>query len=133
MSDPLSPDAGEVLRAWLDSITTIESIVGSRIGLSLTGPQPGIRYAQIGPGTNLGGGSVAVTFQIDCWGAGGGAVDDGTSDLVARRITSAAPEFVGIIGGARVSGASASYPYRQDDESGRPRNIVEITYVVSPQ
>lgn len=133
MTEPKAPDAGEVLRLWLRSLSAITATVGTRVGLSLTGTAPAIRYAQIGPGRNLGGGSISVRYQIECWGAGGGAVDDGTSDNLARTIMSEREGFVGIIGGARVSGADMSYPYRQDDAaSGRPRNIVEATFVASP-
>ena len=133
MSDPLTPDAGETLRLWLRSLSSISADVGTRIGLSLTGPAVAIRYAQVGPGDNLGGGGAAYAFQIEAWGAGGGVPDDGTADRVARRIASEAPGFVGIIGGGRVSGASARMPYRADDnDTKRPRSIVELTFVVSP-
>jgi hypothetical protein len=133
MADPLPPDAGEVLRLWLRSLSSISATVGTRIGLGLSGPAASIRYAQIGPGTTLSGGAGAYQFQIECWGTGGGADDDGTADLLARRIASAAPDMVGIIGGATVSGAAAQFPYRADDDAThRPRSIVEITFVVTP-
>lgn len=131
-ADPETPDAGEVLRAWIGSLANVTSIVADRIGLSLTGAQPGIRYALVAGG-NLRGGAAWARYQVECWGPGAGAVDDGTSGQLARRIMSAAPTLVGTIGGATVSGASADYPYSRDDETtGRPRTIVEVTFTVAP-
>ena len=132
MSDALAPDAGEALRAWLGSVTAVTAVVGSRIGLSLTGPDPAIRYAQLGPGTNIGGGAVSARYQVECWGAGNGAVDDGTANLLARRIMSAVPDWHGMMGAVRVSGAAAGYPYPEPDRAtGRPRWIVEVEFVAA--
>ena len=132
-ADPVAPDTGEVLRLWLRSLTSIQPVVDTRIGLTLTGPAPAIRYASLGPGVNLGGGAVAVRYQIECWGAGGDTPDTGVANNVARTIVSETPGFVGIIGGARVSGASSGAPYeRPDPVTNRPRSIVEIAYIASP-
>lgn len=133
MAEPLSPDGGEALRVWLRSLTSIAPTVGTRVGLTLTGTAPAIRYAQIGPGANLSGGAAAYAYQIEVWGPGGNVADDGTTDTVARRIVSETPGFVGIIGSATVNGASARMPYRADDpETARPRSIVEVTFVIAP-
>lgn len=131
--EPVGPDTGEVLRLWLRSLTSISSTVGTRISLTLTGSDPAIRYASLGPGTTLGGGAVAVRYQIECWGIGNNTPDTGAANNVARTIVSETPGFVGIIGGARVSGASAASPYESPDPvTNRPRSIVEIAFIASP-
>lgn len=133
MSEALAPDAGEVLRTWLGSVASITAYTGTRIGLSLTGPQVAIRYAQLGQGQYIGGGAFTVRFQVECWGAGDGAVDDGTSDALARTVLSRIDDMNGTIGSVRVAGAAAGYPYRQDDPTtGRPRNIVDVALVMGP-
>lgn len=132
-ADPVGPDTGEVLRLWLRSLTSIQPVVGSRIALTLTGSSPAIRYASLGAGLAIGGGAVAVRYQIEVWGEGNGTADTGAANNVARTIVSETPGFVGIIGGARVSGASATAPYEQPDPvTNRPRSIVEIAFIASP-
>lgn len=133
MSDPLAPDAGEILRTWLLSVSDVTAYTSTRVGLSLTGPSVAIRYAQLGAGTYVGGGAFSVRFQVECWGAGDGAVDDGTSDALARKVLSNLPSLSGNIGSGRVAGASAGYPYRQDDPTTmRPRNILTVALVIEP-
>lgn len=110
----------------------VTAITGARVGLSLTGTDPAIRYALTG-GTYLAGGVVTATLQVECWGKGGNTPDDGTADRLARTVLSVIPGLVGDHGPARVAGASAAYPYRSDDPTtGRPRAIVNVTIVVSP-
>lgn len=131
MSVALSPDTGEVLRAFFGAQGAVTAITGTRIAVDLTGLLPAIRYALLGGG-DLGGGAVYARYQVECWGAGG-TPDDGTSDLLGRTILSVIPNFSGSIGGATVSGASATYPVRQDDpQTNRPRNILEVVFTATP-
>jgi hypothetical protein len=131
---PLSPDTGEMLRLFLGSVTSVTAIAGTRIGLSLTGAQPAIRLHQVAE-VPVGdeGGVTEARWTVECWGAGGGAVDDGTSGLLARTVRSALPDFVGVWGGARAAGATPGPVSRQDDPTtGRPRHIVEVAFLASP-
>lgn len=131
-AEPVSPDAGEVLRLWLRSESAVTAVVGTRIGLTLTGDQPSIRYHLVSGGDAPGAGSVWVTYGVECWGATN-QPDDGSTLGLARTIKSIAPNLCGTIGGAQVAGASAGYPYRQDDTTAnRVRHIVEVTFAVHP-
>lgn len=134
MSDPLSPDDGEALRLWLRSETTVTAVVGTRIGITLTGSEPAIRLAPIG-GRNLGGGAVSARWQVECWGRAN-TPDDGTTGALAREVMRLAPNFVGTYATtppARVSGAAADKPYSQPDPTtGRPRHIVEVSFIATP-
>lgn len=132
MSDPESPDTGEVLRTWLASVAAVTAITSTRIGLSVTGTQAAIRYSLLGGG-DFGGGAVWARYQVECWGPGNGAPDDGTADSLARKILAAAPTFCGRIGAVDVSGATAAFPYAMDDgETGRARRIVEVSFTARP-
>lgn len=130
--DPLSPDTGEVLRIWLGSCPDLTAFTGTRIGLNLTSQSPSIRYALVN-GENLGGGAVMVTWQVECWGPGNNTPDDGTAHAMARTVMALTPTFVGRINGATVSGAWADLPLSADDPvTGRPRDIVEVTFSATP-
>jgi hypothetical protein len=128
----LEPDTGEVLRLFLATVPGVTAITGSRIATSLTGTQPAIRYVLL-TATPLGGGAVAAVYQVECWGTGGGAADDGKSDLLARNVISGVADMTGTIGAATVSGGAARRLLRRDDDAtGRPRNIVEVAFVARP-
>jgi hypothetical protein len=128
----MAPDTGEVLRAFLSSQTSITDVTSDRIGLNLTSASPSIRYALV-TGDNYGGGAVMVTWQVECWGWGDNAPDDGTCHALALTVMSLAPAMAGVVGGAQVSGASASVPRSADDPlTGRPRDVVEITFSATP-
>jgi hypothetical protein len=132
VADALEPDTGEVLRQFLGSRASVTAITGTRIATSLTGTNPAIRYVLL-VATPLGGGAVAATYQVECWGKGAGIPDDGTSDLLARNVISAVSDMAGTIGAATVSGGTARRMLRQDDDAtGRPRNIVEVAFVATP-
>lgn len=131
-ADILAPDTGEVLRAFLLSQTAVTDVAGQRIGLNLTSNSPSIRYALV-TGDNYGGGAVMVTWQVECWGWGDNAPDDGTCHRLALTVMSLAPAMAGQLGGAYVAGASASMPRSADDPlTGRPRDVVEITFSATP-
>jgi hypothetical protein len=132
VSDTESPDTELVLRTWLSTLTTVVAITSTRIGLMLTDLEPAIRYALLGGGY-VGGGAVWAQYQVELWGAGDGNQDDGTADSLARKILAATPTFTGWIGGATVSGASASYPYAMNDPTtNRPRRIIQLTFTATP-
>lgn len=131
--DPLEPDAGEALRAWLGSETEITAVTGTRIGISLTGSDPAIRYALVTGDNRVGAGVGIVRYQVECWGKGAGAPDDGTSYSLARKVMRLVPKFCGTFAGATVSGASARYPTSNPDTtSNRPRHIVEVSFIATP-
>lgn len=131
--DPLSPDAGEALRAWLGSETEVTAVTGTRIGISLTGSAPAIRYGLITGDNRVGAGVGMVRYQVECWGAGGGAPDDGTSLQLALKVMRLTPKFCGTFAGAKVAGASARYPSANPDTtSNRPRHIVEVSFIATP-
>jgi hypothetical protein len=135
-ADALSPDTGESLRLWLRSEAEVTAMVGGaatpRIGITLTGSDPAIRLAQVGRGSNLGGGAVSARWQVECWGKAS-TPDDGTTGQLARKVMRLAPEFVGVWGGATISGAAADPPYSQPDPTtGRPRHIVEVSFIAAP-
>ena len=128
----LAPDGGEALRLAFRAQPTVTAITATRIGLTLTGPDPAIRYALTGT-LDHGGGATSPTYQVECWGRGGGVPDDGTSDLLARTVKSVIPSLVGVYGNARVVGASYGSAYRSDDPtSGRPRTILPVTITLQP-
>jgi hypothetical protein len=130
--DILAPDTGEVLRAFLSGQSAVTNVVSDRIGLNLTSTSPAIRYALV-TGDNYGGGAVMVTWQVECWGWGDNAPDDGTCHALALTVMSLAPAMAGQINGATVSGAWASVPRSADDPlTGRPRDVVEITFSATP-
>lgn len=133
MTDPLSADTGECLRLWLRSLTAVAAITSTRIGLTLTGPLPAIRYhSVVDLPAGAGGGATAARWAVECWGLAD-APDDGTSGLLARTVRASAPDFVGVWGGARVAGAAATNISRQDDPTtGRPRHIVELAFIAHP-
>lgn len=128
----VSPNAGEALRLALRAQPTVTAICGTRIGLTLTGTDPAIRYVLTG-GDYYGGGAASARLQVECWGRGGQVPDDGTADNLAATVVSVLTGMVGTYGDARVHGVSAAYPYRSDDAtSGRPRAIVNVTITLSP-
>lgn len=130
--DALSPDTGEVIRTWLRSAPEVVAFVGTRVGLNLSSQSPSIRYALV-DGDNLGGGAVMVRWQVECWGLGNNAPDDGTAHAMARTVMALVPTMSGLINGAHVSGAWADLPYSADDPvTGRPRDIVEVTFSATP-
>ena len=131
--DPLSPDAGEALRTWLRSESEVTAITGTRVGLSLTGSEPAIRYALVTGDNRVGAGVGMVRYQVECWGRGGGAPDDGKSLELARIVMRLTPKFCGVFNGATVAGASARYPTSNpDDTTNRPRHIVEVSFIATP-
>jgi len=128
----LAPDTGEVLRLWLGSCPDVTAFVAGRIGLNLTSPLPSIRYALVN-GLNFGGGAVMVTWQVECWGTGNQAPDDGTAHRMALTVMALAPSMAGTVNGAKISGAAADVPMTADDPvTGRPRDIVEVTFSATP-
>jgi hypothetical protein len=132
-TERVAPDAGEALRLALRAQPVITAITGTRVGLTLTGSDPAIRYALLPGGRNHGGGAASARLQVECWGRGNGAPDDGTADDLARTVVSVLTGMVGTYGQARVHGVSADAPYRSDDTTtGRPRAIVGVSITVSP-
>lgn len=130
--EPMSADAGEALRLFLSSMDTIKADTGSRISLSLTGDAPAIRYALLGH-VPLGPGAGSSRFQVECWGRGGGVVDDGTASRLARAVIAAVPHLFGVWAGANVAGAAVSNAYTSADvTTGRPRVIVEVVFNHTP-
>lgn len=128
----MAPDTGEVLRAFLTSQPTITAVTDDRVGLNLTSASPSIRYALVS-GDNYGGGAVMVTWQVECWGWGDNAPDDGTCHRLALTVMALTPAMSGQINGAQVAGATASVPRSADDMlTGRPRDVVEITFSATP-
>lgn len=128
----MAPDTGEVLRVFLSGQTAITDVVSDRVGLNLTSASPSIRYALV-TGDNYGGGAVMVTWQVECWGWGDNAPDDGTAHTLALTVMALAPAMSGQINGATVAGAAAGVPRSADDPlTGRPRDIVEITFSATP-
>lgn len=131
MSDPISPDTGEMLRTFLVAQPEIVDVVADRVSQTLNSDEVSIRYALVW-GSNLSGGAVMVTWQVECWGSAAD-VDDGTAHSLARTVMSLAPDMRGPIAGAQCAGAWADAPRSADDvETGRPRDIVEITFSATP-
>lgn len=132
MTETLTADAGEALRTFLTAQQVVTGVVGDHVGLGLYSDEPAIRYALLGH-TVLGPSAAASRYQVECWGKGGGVVDDGTADRIARAVIAAIPDFLGTWAGAHVAGAAVSNSFTSADATTkRPRIIVEVVFNHTP-
>lgn len=119
-------DAGEAWRQFIVSRQPVKDIVATRVGITLQGTEPAIRYAVVG-------GSVGYPdegdprLQVECWGRSN-VPDDGTASRLARTVVDEAQHMHGSYAGGWVAGCTVEgHPFQSNDPTtNRPRWIVHV-------
>lgn len=133
-AEPLLPDPGEIFRAWALTREPITAIVGDRVAEELRGDQPAIRYALV-TGSDGMPEEDNPQLQVECWGRGAGAPDDGTASLLVRTVRAQVPTLRRFTHGSGYV-ANAYVSITPFDSSGpdtnRPRKILQIRLLTYP-
>lgn len=131
----LLPDVGEAFRWWALSRPSITALVGTRISVRLAGSEPAIRYGMSGGSGGYGEGAPVV--QVEAWGRGNGAPDDGIASRIARTVAAEieGAGCRGVWGDAYCAGAGLEvYPFDSADAaSERPRQILTVRMFIYPK
>lgn len=131
MSEKL-PDAGEAFRLFLRSRTAVNTIAGTRIGVSIEGTAPCVRYSIAGGRIGFGEGSPLLL--VEAWGRSN-APDDGAASDLARTVCAEVEQMRGFWGDAFVAGAGVeTWPADAPDAvSKRPRQQFTVRLEIYPK
>lgn len=126
------PDPLECLRLFLRERPAVTALTGTRISVALDGSNVSIRLSEAGGASSYADGSPLIL--VECWGRGGGAVDDGKAGDLARIVAAEVESMRGSYAGGHVAGASmeGGISDSPDPVSKRPRKLLTIRLSTQP-
>jgi hypothetical protein len=122
------PDVDQALIDYLSSHPDLAPLHGGRVSTRLQSAATSVRVASLG-GAGAAPWEGDDEFQVECWGG-----SQQQANLLARTVYAAGFYFRGPIGGGwSVGSQSTLRPLWSPDENGRPRYIVQIRTLVTPE